>query len=382
MRRALTAVALPALAFAAAAVPARFIENHIYVPVEVAGVERQWILDTGAGASVIDEGFAGELGLAEAEGEVTAVGAGGAVAASFVTVPGFEVAGMELDGQPMVALGITQLMRRNTGTEPAGILGHDFLSRFVTRIDYAAQTVTFYRPGEFEYEGEGAALPMTFTCNIPAVEMTVEDSCRGMWRLDIGASFSTFHQQSAARYRLAERPGVDRMAGAVGGLQRVRLVRFDHAELAGTRVEGPVIAVPLEEPVGALAVAELDGTLGNSILRNFTVYLDYPGQRVVLEKGGDFGTPFVLDRSGLQVVRSDSGGYQVQYVAADTPAAAAGFLAGDEVIAVGGRSPEEVGGLSALRELMRAEPGTRYRFRVRRAGEDVELELVLAELLD
>lgn len=40
------------------------------------GDERLWILDTGAGISVVDNAMAEELGL-ETEGDLKAVGAGG-----------------------------------------------------------------------------------------------------------------------------------------------------------------------------------------------------------------------------------------------------------------------------------------------------------------
>ena len=150
-------------------VAAQFIENHIYVPVTIAGKERLWILDCGAGGSVIDKGLAEELGLGMS-GEVEAMGAAGSVKTGFVMVPRLRVGGIESDSQSMVVLGIAELMRRNTGTEPAGILGYDFLSRFVTRVDFAGQTVTFFRPEDFVYRGSGRTIPMGTEANIPVLE--------------------------------------------------------------------------------------------------------------------------------------------------------------------------------------------------------------------
>ncbi|MFO7649735.1 MAG: retropepsin-like aspartic protease [bacterium] len=251
-------------------VAAQFIESHIYVPVTIAGRERLWVLDCGAGGSVIDREFAEELKLA-VTGDVEAVGASGSVKAGFATVPGLSVGGMDFDSQPMVVLDIAEMMREAIGTAPAGIIGYDFISRFVTRIDFAEQSVTFYRPEEFEYRGDGKQVTMRLAGNIPTVEMAVDGAGTGWWRLDIGASVSTFHHQGVLKYRLAELPGVQRVARGVGGRQRVNWVRLGHAELAGYRVEKPLFSVPLEGAGGALASSNVAGTLGNSVLRNFSL---------------------------------------------------------------------------------------------------------------
>jgi predicted aspartyl protease len=361
-------------------IAARFIENHIYLPVTVAGKERLWLLDCGAGASVIDKGLAQELGL-EMSGEVKAMGAAGSVRTGFVTVPRLRVAGIELDSQPMVVLEIAELMRRNIGTEPAGILGYDFLSRFVTKVDFAREEVTFFRPESFAYSGPGRAIPMGIEANIPVVEMQVDGKYRGQWRLDIGAAVSVFHHHAVEKFGLAARPGVERLAAGMGGMQRHRLVRFADAELAGFKVKRPVISVPLEAGPGALSGTSVLGTVGNSVLHNFVLYLDYQGGRLIVEKGSGFGKPLVIDRSGLQVGRIDSGSFQVICAAPNTPADKAGFKTGDIIEAVDGQSPEALGGVGRLREMLRAAPGTRYQVAVRRGDAVLNLELKLEELL-
>lgn len=376
---ALLALTLPAVG---AEVPFDLIENHIYLPVTVAGTEREWILDTGAGGSVIDEAYAREFGLAQAEGEALAVGASGAVTAAFVKVPELAVAGIELGDRAMVALDIAALLRSRAGTEPGGILGYDFLARYVTRIDYAQRTISFIEPDRFEYQGPGSETPMRLEANIPAVRLTVEDSIVGWWRLDTGASFPSFHGPSVVEFGLADRTGVETVAGGVGGASRSNLVRFDRIELAGHVIKDPIIAVPLEATRGALASPGFVGTLGASVLRNFVVYLDYPGRRVILEPGDEFGRRPALDRSGLTLAWDDTLGLRALHVAPGTPAEQAGFATGDRILAVDGRTPDEIGGVRRVRELLRAEPGSVYAFRVRRNQAELELKLSLAELFE
>jgi hypothetical protein len=372
-------LALVALA-AGAEVAFDLIENHIYIPVTVAGKTRPWMLDTGAGGSVIDAAFARELGLARAEGEVTAMGSGGTVQASFVELPGLTVAGKELGAQTMIALDIVRLTRNRVGTEPAGILGSDFLARYVTRLDYAGRTLEFYEPDVFEYKGGGKAVPMRFENNIPAVRLAVDDSIVGWWRLDTGASYPVFHGPSVAEFGLAERTGVEVLAGGVGGASLARLVGFGKIELAGYTIPDPVIAVPLDWAQGALAASEYVGTLGVPVLRNFVLYLDYHDNRVIFEPGADFGKRFPNDGSGLTLGQTDSTGLRVLHVSPAAPADQAGFRKDDEILAIDGKAPEEFGGVRGAKELLRAEPGTAYVFSVRRDGAELELKLTLREL--
>ena len=360
-------------------VEARFVENHIYVTVNMAGIERPWVLDCGAGGSVIDAELVRELGL-RVEGEAEAMGAAGSVKTGFAAVPGFSVGGVESDSQQMVVLDIAGLMRRASGTEAAGILGYDFLSRFVTRVDFAAQTVTFYRPESFAYRGPGRTIPLRVEANVPVVEMQVEGKYGGRWRLDFGASISAFHHHAAEKFGLAGRSGIERLASGMGGMQRHRLVQFADAELAGFKVDRPVLSVPLEGGPGALAATSVVGTLGNSVLHNFVLYLDYRGKRLIVEKGAGFGKPFALDRSGLQVMQGDSGRLKVMLAAQGTPAERAGFRAGDVVVAIDGRKPEEIGGLLAVRRLLRADAGRSYEFQVARQDSSLSLKLKLEDL--
>ncbi|MCK4941909.1 aspartyl protease family protein, partial [candidate division WOR-3 bacterium] len=119
--------------------PVRFIESHIYLPVNVMGKEQLWVLDCGASVNVIDSSFAAELGLAF-EGPIKGQGASGVVNFYFVTLPAYTVGGIRFAEQKVVALSFRQMFHKALGLDVVGILGYDFLSRFVTEIDYAKQT--------------------------------------------------------------------------------------------------------------------------------------------------------------------------------------------------------------------------------------------------
>ena len=359
-------------------VPFRLVENHIYLPVTVNGELHNWVLDTGAGMSAIDSGFARELGL-KLGGDLTAAGAGGTAGFAMTDVPGFSLPGIEFGPQKMMSLDLAGLFKRRLGTDVAGILGYDFLSRFTTRIDFAKRLVSFYQSESLVYSGMGRVLDAPIVTNVPTVTMTVDGRFSGKWRFDIGAAGSAFNYPFAEANGLLDRPGPVIVGAGVGGAFRVRVARYDSVEIAGFTVPHPVFAVPLDADAGALGTGEYAGIVGNDILRHFVVYLDYADQRIILEKGQDFDREFPQDHSGLSLGFGEGSEPIIEYVTEGTPGADAGFLAGDVLLDVDGKSPAALGGVPDVRELLRGRPGTTLRLKVRRDGRELTLPLRLRD---
>lgn len=362
----------------------RFIENHIFVPVSIGGRESLWVLDTGASVSVIDRGYAAELGLT-LSGEMLAESATNTVELAFTTLPPFRVGGIEFEEQRVAALDFVDLFRRTTDLEVLGILGYDFLSRFATKVDYANETLTFYDPDSFEYTGDGSALDAPLVDNVFRAEATLDSVCAGRWMLDLGAG-GMFLDASCPMVGDMRRGGgvLHVIFGAGGRTLRCRS-RYETIEFGGYTVEEPEISTAdCDLDVGGeLREGQLIGTLGNSLFRHFVLYLDYDRQQVIVERGDDFGNSFPVDGSGLSLWRPEVGGAcKVLYVSPGTPAEEAGFREGDVVVTIDGIAVESFDGLLALRALLSKEPGIKYVFMVQRDAEMIELTLVLRDLYD
>lgn len=357
----------------------RFIENHLFLDVTIDGTETLWVLDTGASASVIDSEFADALGL-EKSGTVTGQGAGSTVEVAFVQMPAFSVGGIEFDPQTVASIEVSPLFRRMSELEVAGILGYDFLSRFTARVDYANETLTFYEPAAFAYEGDGTVLEAPLKGNCFSVPATVDGVHSGSWNLDLGATGATFHYPYAEETGLLERPGVEGVGFGAGG--RIASLRsaFDTIEFGGFVVERPLIAVPRQDMPGGFGGGELIGNLGNRLFRHFVLYLDYENQRVIVERGADFERAFPTPKAGFATWLSDAGDYEIFHVAPGTPGADAGLRIGDVVLRVDGVTVKKLGGLLGLSELGRAEAGTVYKIELRRGDELLETELTLREI--
>jgi hypothetical protein len=359
-------------------IPFEYVGEHLFIEVTVNCDKRMWVLDTGAGASVVDSAYAAELGL-ETSGTFKAMGAGKTVGASFVKMPAYSVDGIQFGEQKAASINISSLFKR-VGLDAAGILGYDFLSRFVTKIDYANRKISFYDPASFEYRGTGKVIDAPLRDNLFALPMAVGGKYSGSWSLDLGASVTSFFYSYAEKNGILNLKGIEGLAGGAGGYFSVRALKFPSVEIAGFTLGEQVFSVSLEKS-GALGAREETGNIGNDILRHFVIYLDYERQQVIFEKGGDFARDFPTGKAGLALVMADNGSYEVFFVAPGTPAERAGFKKGDVVKSINGIPVERFAGVIAISELFKAEAGTRYAIEISREGILHQLRLTLKDLM-
>ncbi len=365
---------------AAEDIPFEFIGNHLFIPVTVNGKEGLWVLDTGAGMSVITTKFAEELGL-ELEGNLTGVGAAGTVDVQFAKLPPFQVSGISFGGQTVAVIDMSELMRR-FGIEVPGILGFDFLSRFVTRVDYANELVSFYDPDEFTYAGDGHELDVHMKESVFEASATLDGEHTGTWLFDLGAGMTHLDGVYALREGYAGRHGVLAKGHGAANESDLKAIKAERIDFAGFTVDDPPISFSYGG-TDTVFTADRIGILGNTLFRNFVLYVDYANERVIVEKGERFNEPWPEDHSGLNfgwTVEWDA--MEVLFVSPDTPADRAGFKKGDILVSVDGTGVDELDGVIGVRELFKQDPGTELEIGILRDGREKSVKMTLADLYE
>ena len=160
--------------------------EHIYLEGEVNGTSVNILLDSGAGATVLDSTLASDLELS-GSGRLPVMGIGGTREFSFVKVLSYSVAGALLSDQYLAVMPLAEEFYPATGERIDLILGYDFLSRFVTRIDYGLETITLFDPDSFLIPPDITVLPTVRTMSLLSVEAILEDSIPINLLLDTGA---------------------------------------------------------------------------------------------------------------------------------------------------------------------------------------------------
>lgn len=342
-----------------------FLEDSIFLPVTILNDTRLWVVDSGASGTVIDADYAKSLGLMP-QSSIKGFGFGEHFDLSFVQTPGYGVQGARVGPQRILA--VKGLRNRSYEPEIVGILGYDFLSRFVVKIDYARQTISFYDPFSFCYEGDGLLLNAPLKYNTFSLPVTLNSEYQGSFSLDTGAFRSSIYYQFAQKHGLLHKKGIMRAVSGLQGAFLEKEVRFASLKVAGLELKDVRMSVPSGPVRGMNAGGELAGNLGNSILKHFVVYLDYERQQVVLEKGPWFSRSFKEDETGITVGLSEDGGPMVSYVDSNSSAFKAGLRTGDRILAVNGVSVQVLNGTREIKEILRQWPQIRLNLQVQRGG--------------
>ena len=118
--------------------------NLILIDVAVNDVPGRFLLDTGAGVTLLAQALADRLGLKAAD-KSAGFGAGGDVALTIVRVDSLSVAGIVDRDVACMVMDLGELGTR-IGTTIDGVLGFDFFGTGILHIDYPARRVAIERP--------------------------------------------------------------------------------------------------------------------------------------------------------------------------------------------------------------------------------------------
>lgn len=370
-----------------ATIPIDVYSNHVYVKVCAGDRPLDFILDTGAGATFLDLHTAERFGMKLGSSFLGRGAGAGTIAGAQLDGANVRLAGSSLVQHVPSALDLSRLPPRE-GHRMDGILGYDFIKRFVVAIDYVKQELRLYDAGSFTYEGPGTSIPVTFSGNHPHVDAEVRladgATIKGRMVVDVGAAGSLsltkpFADENHLRDRVG--PTIHRRAGGgVGGAVTADMGRVASLNLGSLEIARPVTSLAGDSAGVMSGNSEWIGNIGGDILRRFTVYLDYPHKRMILEPHAGTSEPFEADMSGLGLIMNDSlTTAAVDYVVPGMAATDAGLAVGDTLVSIDGQ-PANAAAVRELRKRFRRD-GERIVLTVRRGGEARTVTLVMRRMV-
>ena len=361
-------------------IPVKILEHHVFVPVRVNhSGPLNFLLDTGAGATVVEKSVAAGLGL-KSEGKLGAQGVGGSADYGITTLDTLEVGGAQLWGQHAVTLSLPDF-QSVTGVTVGGVLGYDFISRFTVSIDYGQGFITLTEPGKWKKPAGATQATIELEQNVPVVSGTYGKT-RGRYIVDTGNNGGLMlHGPYVRQHKLlaTAKKKVEVASRGAGGEEMQTLIRGASFEFCGQTVKAPLVALSTSTRGLTGENRGFAGNIGGWLLEQFTVTFDYPHQRMYLERGSRYAEPMDLDPAGWQLITRDDQ-LVVAYLPKDCPAALAGVKEGDVLTEMEGqdvshKSPYE------LRQLTHRDPGTKLHFTVRRGKVTAEVVLTLKKML-
>jgi hypothetical protein len=361
-------------------VPLQVINNHLYLSVMLDGRgPYTFVLDSG-GNYIVTPDVANAL-AAKSSGGVALQGLGsGSESAGFTHIASIGVGSAVVRNQYVLVLPIATGFGMAEGLHIDGMLGYEFLARFITTIDYAGSKLTLTIPaGAIAAPAGAATIPFYIDGWIPRIPITVAGvSTSG--EVDTGSRMGL----SLSSPFVAAQPAIGALAKTspvvtgfgVGGPAYARLGRIPAIQIGPYVVSNGVADFSVETK-GALADPYNPANIGGAIWRRFTVTFDYRHQQLYLVKNADFESPASYDRSGVFLIDAN-GAFTVLSALAGSPAENAGLNKGDVIVSVNG-SPVSSTTLAGLRAMFAGPAGTVVHLHVRNGNNERDVQLTLAD---
>jgi len=227
-----------------------------------------------------------------------------------------------------------------------GILGYDFASRFVIRVDYDTKTIDLHEPGDWKDPAGAERVPFRLETGHPHVRgtVTIPDAAPipADFILDSGAAetanlTSPFVKANRLLER-ARRTPAGEPNKTPGSETQFFAQTSMRGKLAGIQLAGVALHdIPVNLQLGtkgAYSRASFSGTIGQGILKRFTTVYDYSRSVLVLVPNAAFDTPFPPRRTfGATFVSKgpEFTVFEVSGIRKGSPAEAAGLQKGDVV---------------------------------------------------
>lgn len=329
-------------------IPFKFINNTIIIDVIINHSKpMQFILDTGVPATiitslVIDE----ELSLNYARKiKISGLGNGEPAEAYQSTENQIKVGPITGKSQEIYVLLRDYFKFSNMlGTKINGLIGYQIFHDFIVEINYQEKTITFYNPDHYTRRKKKSAvtLPLILENKKPYLSTTITtpngNTIPVKLLVDTGGGFALWLSQSTSPHITLPQPNLYAYLGSgLNGPIYGHKSRIPALQLGPYQFSTPTTSFPNDSSINTVITKDKrNGSLGNEILRRFTVVFNYPEKEIILTPNHHLNDAFHYNMSGLELEAPlpDLPLYTIANVLENSPADKAGVQPDDQIIAI------------------------------------------------
>ncbi len=271
-----------------------FLDNRIFADVWLNGKGPfKFIFDTGGNNSMTYD-LATKLNLnVKPSGEGLGAGSGRQKMGE-TKVESFRIGEIEMKSQSFIVLDYSKIQKAFNFPALDGIFGLEVLRKYLTVIDYENRTLAFHSsPVSFNSVGfKKIGFELLFdkpfiNCSVNGVRSNTLIDTGDRSALTVTKQFRSNKEiESAFMGKLEVLTGF-----GIGGPIMGKVSALDHLQISEEMELNDVAARAPTADGGFNAVKELDSSVGNEVLKQFTIAFDYRGKSLYLKKNKDFGKP-------------------------------------------------------------------------------------------
>lgn len=364
-------------------IPFEIFGDHIIIKVSVDDSEPlDFVFDTGAGLTVIDEDIANQLKLVKKKVDMNeAASVWHLIKHNTISINHFLM-------EKNIKVYSTNLnhLEISLGRDIDGILGYDLLVHHSVYIDYDLMSMNIYDHGNAPKSGD--AIPFDLNTSIPTIKGKVvlnnNEPHDGTFYVMTGAGTTLdFNSPYAEQYDVINKTG-KHYSYLVKGISKNETLHYEgHVlsfEFGKQKIEDLPIGISTATS-GIQADKKVSGIIGSQILRMYNITIDIPDKMIFLTKNSQWGQKFNVNCSGIDVqLAEDKKSVLIHQVFEDSPASEAGIKVNATLVSIDGTSVSDIS-LAEIEKALKKE-GETVKVVVNQDGGDKEVSLKLRSLIE
>ncbi|MFH7002325.1 PDZ domain-containing protein [Flavobacterium bizetiae] len=291
-------------------IPFKLINNLIFIPIKVNGIELNFLLDSGVEETI--------LFSMEEKQEVSfhniqkiklrGLGSEDEIEGLKSTNNVLESHGLKSSNHLVyIILDQSFNLSSHIGIPVNGIIGYKFFKNNIVEINYQKKRVVVHVNNKSTHERLSKKfneVPITIERSKPYIYATAvvnDDKIPAKLLIDIGNS-DAFWIFENNKIKLPKKNFPDFLGKGFSGDIEGHRAKIDNFLIDDFNFKKPIVSFPDSTSIrNVKMVPDRIGSVGGEVLKRFTVVLDYADKKMYLRKNSKFSEPFTYNKSGITV---------------------------------------------------------------------------------
>ncbi len=293
-----------------ATIPFKLINNLIFIPIKVNGVELNFLLDSGVEETILfSMEERQEISFNNVEKiKLRGLGSEEEIEGLKSTKNSLETHGLKSnDHMVFIILDQSFNLSSHIGIPVNGIIGHKFFKNNLVEINYQKKKIVVHsrnRKFQEKLDKKFVKIPITVERSKPYLVTTATVNnvqIPAKLLIDIGNS-DAFWVFENNKIKLPDKNFPDFLGKGFSGDIEGHRAKIDEFAIDEFEFKKPIVSFPDSISIrNVKMVPGRIGSVGGEVLKRFTLVLDYQDRELYLKKNNKFSEPFTYNKSGITI---------------------------------------------------------------------------------
>ncbi|WKL48053.1 PDZ domain-containing protein [Flavobacterium pectinovorum] len=291
-------------------IPFKLINNLVFIPIKVNGVELNFLLDSGVEETILfSMEEMQEVSFNNIEKiKLRGLGSEEEIEGLKSTNNILETHGIKSSNHLVyIILDQSFNLSSHIGIPVNGIIGHKFFKNNLVEINYQKKKVIVHLNNEEtrqKLDKKFKSVPITIERSKPYIYTTAVSNGQEIpakLLIDIGNS-DAFWIFENNKIKLPQKNFPDFLGKGFSGDIEGHRAKLEKFSIADFEFKNPIVSFPDSTSIrNVKMVPDRIGSVGGEILKRFTLVLDYADRKLYLKKNTKFYEPFTYNKSGITI---------------------------------------------------------------------------------